>query len=151
MAVHKLTLAYVTKRNLITALTAQTATGQPLAGVQVQYARDDKRMERKCIYGGGIRFTQQEDAAEGARLVVLELVTIGLYIRIQDPGADVQGTDLAAEGVADALTDVLAANPQIAGPHTWIGIGAGQGDYAPNEDGAVTNVGLQLQFQGYVT
>lgn len=145
----KSTMAYAAKRALFTALDAQTGPAQPLDGVEVAYSYPPNP-SRKVIYGGGVRSTVTDAAGEWG-VIASEVITIGVYIKVLRPDADVRSTDLDAEAVADAITAVLAAAPELGGAMTWMGVQQAMGDYAQTPDGPETVLSLQVLVGAVLT
>lgn len=145
------TTAYAAKRALFDRLAALTATGQPLEGIQVGYSWPGSTVERVCVYGGGVTFSQEQAAAEWGT-VLREVVTVGVHIRVSGPDLSVEDTDLQADSVADAIGDALQADPHLAGNLTFIGVAGGQGDYQPSAEdtGAVSILSLRIQVEAYL-
>jgi hypothetical protein len=148
---------FVAKRALFDALTAQTGNAQPLNGVQVAYSYPTRDMTRKCIYGGGIKSSQIDD--EGAtvaefRVVIHEIVTIGLYVRVLREDAlvaTVRDADTDAEAIGDAISNVLTSQPHLGGGLTWLSMRAGQSDYAETAEGPESITSWQIEVQALLT
>ncbi len=144
-----LTNAYVAKAALIDLLQAQAGAGGPLDGVDVTYAFHGG-VGWKSIYGGGFRFEQADTVAEPA-VMVRELVTVGLYVRVvKRPACDVEETDLVAAGIAATVGQVLKANPKMAGGLSWVGISGGQGDYSRTDDETISVAAYQVLFGAHL-
>lgn len=136
---------YAAKR----ALFALLAASADLSGVQVAYAYPAPDAERVCVYGGGVRFVQVDAAAEPGALQQ-ETATVGVYVRVNRPDSDVYAADVDVETYGNAVCAVVAANPRFAGADTVANVTAGQGDYAPNQDGTVSILALQVQVDSFV-
>lgn len=145
----KATNAYAAKRALINRLTVLAATGQPLEGVQVvdSYPRD---VTDRCVYGGGARFTQTQEAAEPGALR-FETVTTGLYARVLGRGLDVRATEQLVETLGDVVADVLADDPDLGGGLTFTQLVAGSADFYPNDDGVEAILALSVQIESHLT
>lgn len=131
------------RRALFAAMAAQTGVGQPLDGVQVAYAYPGRDVTHKLIYLGGYRFVHTDEAAE-LETVGSEIVTIGVYFRSLRPGEDVETCEEDCEDMADAVTALFAANPDLGGNMTWIGVSQGSGDYSQTPDGPEAVLSLQV-------
>lgn len=137
--------AYTAKRNLFTLLTAAPA----LTGLQVSYAYPARDVERVCVYGGGFRFTRSDAAAEPGALSE-DTVTLGVYVRVEQMDSDVLAADQEVELVANAIADVVTANPEFAGAMTDANVIGGLGDYGANVDSIVSTLALQVQIASVV-
>lgn len=139
------------KLALITLLKAQTGPGQLLDGVEVKYAYR-ANVGAQCIYGGGWRMTAEDAVAEGVGLLVRELVTVSLYVRVvARPACDVEETDAACTTISNALGSVLMANPKLAGQLSVVGIAGGQGDYSGTDDETISIQAFQVLITSLVT
>lgn len=145
------TNATAAKRAAINVLKAQTGAGQLLDGIDVKYAYRGQ-VGPQCVYGGGWRMEGEDAVAEGPGVLVRELVTVSLYVRIlKRPAVDVEDTDVIADGVATAIGTVFKANPKLGGPLTVVGIGGGQGDYSTTDDETISIHAYQVRIQSFVT
>lgn len=147
------TSAFAVKRALLGAgsrLKAE-ADGGLLDGWDIDYAYRGDAGSRS-IYGGGWRLLEQEQAvAEGIGLVVREVVEVSLYITYKlSPKGDVEETDAVVEDVSGVVTRIFAANPNLGGDMTWLGISRGQGDYS-NDLETISRAALALRVQSYVS
>lgn len=144
----KATNAYAAKRALIDRLTVLAATGQPLEGVQVadSYPRD---ISDRCVYGGGARFTQSQEAAEPGALR-FETVSTGLYVRVLGRGLSVRETETLVEGFGDTVADILADEPELGGGLTFLQITAGTADFYPNDDGIEAILALSVDVESHL-
>lgn len=138
----KSTMAYAAKRALFTALTAQAGPAQPLDGIEVAYSYPPNP-SRKVIYGGGVRSTVTDAAGEWG-VVGSEVIVIGVYIKVLRPDADVRTTDTDVEAIADTITAVMAADPDMGGAMTWMGVQSAMGDYAQTPDGPESVLSMQV-------
>lgn len=145
----KSTRGLAAKRALIDALAAQSGPAQPLDGVTVSYDYPANPF-RKVIYGGGFRSVITPLSAE-EDLVASEVVTIGLYVKVLRPDADVRATDVDVEAIADAITAAMEANPDMGGNLTWMGVQSVNGDYAHTPDGAESVLSLQVLVGAVLT
>lgn len=137
--------AYAAKRALFVILAAHPS----LAGIQVAYAYPARDVERVCVYGGGIRFTQVDAAAEPGTIQD-ESTTLGVYVRVTDPALTVLETDTEAEAVGNVVAAVVAANPAFAGVNTTANVTSGLADYAQNVDEATSILSLQVVVDAFV-
>lgn len=148
---------FAAKRALIDALAAQTGTAQPLDGVQVAYSFPYRDLTPKCVYGGGLKSLQVDDEGSSVaefRVVLHEVVTIGLYVRVlrKDAAlANVREVDTDCETISDAISGVLTAQPHLAGSFTWMSMAAIASDYAETPDGPEVILSLQVQIQALLT
>ena len=146
---------FAAKRALFTALTALTATGQPLEGVQVSYDWPGRGVARKCVYGGGIR-VMQDDAVAESGVMTYEKASIGLYVRVLEPGKAVVDSDTTAESIGEQIGGYFAANPHLVGNLSVARIRGLQADYAHPPDGAnvataETIVAYQVEIQSFLS
>jgi hypothetical protein len=144
----KATGSYAAKRALIDRFTTLAATiGNPLYGVQVadSYPR---ALSEQSIYGGGARFTQDQETAEpGLRF---ETVTTGLYVRVLLP-VSVREAETAVETLADAAAAELATNPELAGGLTFTQITGGTADFYTTDSGVEAILALSVQIESHLT
>lgn len=138
------------KAALIDALAALTGAGQPLDGVQVEYAAPGE-FGLECVYGGGERFTHADAVAEPGVLVD-EAALVGLYIRAAaKTPADVRDVDARAAAIASQVAAVLKARPDLGAGVAWRGIPSGSGDYQQTDDEVVSILSLQVLLGQRVT
>lgn len=146
------TTVYDTKRALFDTLAAYTGTGQPLAGVQVSYAWPGTSVDLECIYGGGVRFDQIDAIAEHPGVLVQEIASLSLYIRVvQRPTGPVSDADARAAEIGAAVGAILRANPALAGGGTSLGIASGQGDYSQTPDETTAILSYQVRVARNIT
>jgi len=145
----KSTMGIAAKRALIDALTAQAGPAQPLDGVTVSYDYPPNP-PRKVIYLGGFRSVVTPLSAE-ENLVASEQVTIGLYVKVLRPDGDVRATDVDVEAIADAISAVMEANPDMGGNLTWMGVQSTNGDYAKTPDGPESVLSMQVLVGAVLT
>lgn len=144
----KATNAYVAKRALMDYL----VTVPPFIGtsaVQLQYSRNDRDLERTAVYGGGARFVQTEEAAEGP--IRFETVTTGLYVRALTPGLDTRASEAAVEVIADLIATSLIAHPDLGGGLTFEQIVGGSCDFWPTDDAVEAILSMTLQIESHLT
>lgn len=140
------TTVYDTKRALFSRLSAYTAPGQLLAGVQVAYAWPGSKVGLECVYGGGVRFEHLDAVAEHPGVLVTEIATISLYVRVvARPPGPVADTDTRAAVIGAGIAQILRTHPDLEGGSTWLGITGGQGDYSQTDDETVSVVAYQLR------
>lgn len=119
--------------------------------IDISYAWNGRAGPRS-IYGGGWRFTQDEKGAERRGLLVSEIVTFALYVRVvARPAVDVEETDADAFNIARLISTTFAANPKLAGNLTWLGIPSGQGDYSRTDDETTSTHAYQVQVESYLS
>lgn len=150
----KATNAYRAKRAVTDALTAMVAAApdtSPLYGLQVSYDYPARDLQRRCLYGGGARITQSEDAHDGYQALRGEQVTLGWYLRVVGPGAETRAIDAEVESIADTLATWLAENPRLDGAITFAEITSGDADYYPIDEERVSVLGLQLICWSYLS
>jgi hypothetical protein len=144
----KATNAYAAKRALMTYL----ATVSPFTGndpVQLQYARDGQNIGPRAVYGGGARFTQRQEGAEGG--LRFETVTIGLYVRVLQNGGDVQSLETSVESIADVVATSLDANPALTDSLTFEQIVGGSADFYAMGDGTYEGIlSLSVQLESHL-
>lgn len=146
------TTVYDTKRALFDKLAEYTPVGQPLEGVQVSYAWPGSDVSLECIYGGGVRFEHADAIAEHPGVLVQEIATFSLYIRVvHRPVGPVEDADARAAEIGSTLAAILRANPSLLGGGTWLGISAGQGDYHQTPDETVSILSYQARTARNIT
>jgi hypothetical protein len=144
------TNATLAKLALLDRLKAE-ADGGLLAGVEVHYAYHGN-VGPKSLYGGGWRMTAEQDVAEQAGILVRELVTVSLYVRIvARPPTDVEETDVEADRIAGIISRIFRHDPQLAGPLAFLGIAGGQGDYSRLDDETVSVHAYQVQVGSHLS
>lgn len=144
----KSTNAYAAKRAIIDRFdTLSKVVGHPLEGVQVtdSYPRD---LADRSIYGGGARFTQDQESAEPG-LLRFETVTTGLYVRVLQAG-EVRDVEAALEALGDIVADVLAEDPDLGGEMTFLQIAAGSADFYPTDSGIEAILALSVQVESHL-
>lgn len=132
------------------AVIGRLAEAPAMAGVQVAYAFPGKSVERECVYGGGVRWTRQSAGDDGHRELWLQASTVGLYVRVFEPGASVEETDARAEELGLVLEELLETDRQLAGGLTVAGITGGTADYGVDDDGPVSILHYQVRVDCYV-
>lgn len=133
-------------------LATYTAGGQPLEGVQVAYAWPGNDVDLECVYGGGVRFEHADAIADHPGVLVQEIATFSVYIRVvHRPTGPVADADARAAEIGSWLGALLRANPGLAGGGTWLGITSGQGDYHRTPDETVSILSYQLRTARNVT
>lgn len=138
----KSTMAYEAKRALIDELSTRAQTGMELDGIQVCYSYPRDR-ERAIIYGGGVSF-RHVDLAEEVNTVGSEMITVGLYVRVLQPGQSVRTADEEAEDIADTVIKIFSDKPFLVGNMTWLGVEQGSVDYSETPDGPESVLSLQV-------
>jgi hypothetical protein len=141
-------LAWAAKRALVDRIDTLLSSDT----VQVAYAFPGDP-QRLCVYGGALRFTQDDAVAETG-VLAQETATIDIWIRCNQPGDDVRGCDVAVENLADQIVGDLSANPKLTGALTTVGVAlgdAGQPVLSPGPEPSTTSqVLLQIVCEGYV-
>lgn len=139
------TNAYLAKKALFDYLKAQVA----LADYQVSYAWPGNA-ETICIYGGGIRF-DQNDATGYANLVRWENAECSLYIRVlARPATSVEETDAQAAEIGETLGELLRADPTLGGRVKSASISGGAGDYNQPDDETVSILSYRITIGGFL-
>lgn len=148
---------YAAKRALFALFAANTGVGQPLEGIQVEYAYP-QAIGMKCIYGGGVRFEHDNQLAEGIGILVAETISVGVYIRVTSrPPIPVQDNDIVAAGIGAALLGLIRSSTTLIPAGTWFGVGraasiqggagqSGMGAYEQTENEVISTLGYQFQF-----
>lgn len=140
------TSIYATKKALFDTIAEYAALGQPLEGVQVAYAWPGSNVDLECIYGGGVRFEHADAVADHPGVLVQEIASLSVYIRVvQRPAGPVAEADARAAEIGNWLGAILRANPVLAGGGTWLGITSGQGDYSQTPDETVSILSYQVR------
>lgn len=144
------TEALAAKKALFDRLTAHAVKPLPLAGVQVSYAWPGRSPLRECVYGGGVRFTRVSAGHDGDRELWLETASVGLYVRVAKTAVDVEVTDQRAVEIAEVVETLLADEPRLAGGFTYTAVTGGSADYSVDDNGPVSILAYQVQFQYYL-
>lgn len=96
--------------------------------------------DRKCVYGGRLRFTQRP--LMGERNVANEqTIVFDIRVRVVELGDDVDETESTAESIEQAIAVGLVAPPSLTGSGGWLDVVAGDSDptvVSPNPEPAVT-------------
>jgi len=146
-----LTNATAAKKAVIAALQAQTDPGELLDGVAVDYAFNGNAGP-VSVYGGGWRLDQEDAVAETPGVLVREVVSVSLYVRVvARPPVDVSVTDDQADAVAGAFGAIFKATPKLAGPLTVLGVASGQGDYSRTDDETISVHAYQVRVGSYLS
>lgn len=141
----RITNATLAKKAVIDLLKAAAVPAGLLDGVDVHYAFHGD-VGFKSIYGGGWRLQQENAVAEAPGVLVRELVSFSLYVRVvARPPVDVEVTDADADAVGGAIGAIFKANPKPAGPFSIVGLVSGQGDYSCTGDETISVHGYQVQ------
>lgn len=143
----KATLAYQVKRALFTLLTVQGQPGFPLEDVQVTY-RAPTNQSRADVFLAGHHSFQTETSGEPGRVVVSEVVSVAVLIRVSDPAAEVDATDTETEFIADVVAAALDVkflddDEQL----EVLAIASTQGDYDPVLGYGRSVLALEVQVQ----
>lgn len=146
----KATNAYAAKRAVFARLSDHTHGAGPLAGVQVAYDWPGN-VTRECVYGGGVRFTQTEEGHDGRRAIRREVATLGWYVAVTGEGQGALETEQRIEEIADAIGELLSAEPHLGGRLTFEEIASGQGDYWPIDGATESRLGLQVTVTSLLT
>lgn len=144
----KATNAYAAKRALIDRLKILSkVSGHALEGVQVSdsYPRD---IADRAIYGGGARFTQDQESAEPG-LLRFETVTTGLYVRVFQVGT-AREIESAVEELGDIVAEVLAEDPDLDDGLMFAQIVAGTADFYPTDSGIEAILALSVQIESHL-
>lgn len=121
------------------------STTTAFAGVTIAYDEPPIDAQLLCIYGGGVRF-KQDDPLDNYGLLVVEESAFGVYLRATDrPPSSVRETDAKVMALATQLTTILVDNPDMGGGHSWRGIGRGQGDYANTVNETISILSLEMK------
>ncbi|MEU2699581.1 hypothetical protein [Micromonospora aurantiaca (nom. illeg.)] len=144
------TNVYAAKKALFDGLTFLATEGQPLAGIQVAYAFPGN-VELECIYGGGVRFTQEDLTAEHW-VATEETALVSVYFRVhrKEPRA-VALTDARAAEMLGQTVAVLRTYPSLGGGLTVTGVTQGQGDYDQPQDESLSILSVQVQVRSQLT
>lgn len=146
------TSAYTAKTALFDRLTARTAVGQPLEGLQVAYAWPGSTVDLECMYGGAVRFEQRDAVAEAPGVLVVEDVLVTVYIRVvARPPVPVEETDARAAEIGAQLGAMLRAEPHLAGGDAVVGIARGTGDYHQTDDETMSILSYQIRVSTHLS
>lgn len=147
-----LTASYAVKRAVIRTLKDQALDGRPLQGVLVTYAKPGNKATDLCVYGGGVRFTQEDAAADGKRRLTKETITVGLYIRVvvDDQIDDVEVADAEVERIGDLIAEVLGDGRSIAGAGTVARVSNGLGDYSQPDGRVIATCAVAVEVTAYI-
>lgn len=150
------TNGYAAKREIFDRFRSYAADpGGPLFDWLVSYSDPGKFAEGRMIYGGGVVFDQsgENDIQDGEDVLVREIAVLGVHLRVEqspspDGGTDpVEVTDEVAETAGDALAQLLAENPRLAGGASISRIVGGQCDHYLTDTGAVSVLTLRVSVE----
>ena len=118
--------------------------------VDIDYAAGGDGLAR-CIYGGGVRF-EQEDAVAEPGVLVREDDAISLYIRVMSgnpiPAGGIKDTDALVEAIVEDIDAVLR---QVTLPEgdgfKYVRIMGGQGDYFATDTEVGSIMAIQVKMQ----
>ena len=140
------TNVYDAKDALFTKLIEEMDPGRLLVGAQVSYEWPGANAELDCIYGGGVRFVQDDGVAE-QWVLKQEEAKVSVYIRVvKRPPVDVRVTDQACSAWAKKVAQVLKKNQHLTFGFIAAGITEGQGDYSKTDDETVSILALQVKI-----
>jgi len=141
----RITNATLAKKAVVDLLKAATVPAGLLDGVEVHYAYHGN-VGLKSVYGGGWRLQQENAVAEAPGVLVQELVSFSLYVRVVTrPPVDVEDTDADADSIGGAIGAIFKSNPKPAGPFSIVGLASGQGDYSRTDDETISVHAYQVQ------
>lgn len=154
------TNAYAAKRAIVNRLQELARGGGPLStlGVdggplQVKYDNRPKDMERRCIYGGGVRFDRppEKTVVDGRRELAGEDAVTTWFVRVKGFSDDeIEDLDEAAETIGEALGGIFADEPTIAGGRSVSKIVAGQGDYSYDDTDNVSLLMYEVHTESVI-
>jgi hypothetical protein len=146
----KATNAYAAKRALFSFLATVPPFTEtdPAKVVQLQYARDERTIGQRCVYGGGARFTQTEEAAEG--VLRFETTATPLYVRVLNPGLSIQDAEAVVEGIADVLAQTLVDHPELTGELTFEQIVGGSAEFYQHDDAVEAILALSCLIESHL-
>jgi hypothetical protein len=129
----KITTAYAAKRALFDLLAVQAQAGFPLEGVQVTYQAPAEASPAD-LYGGGIRFEQNDLSGEPDAMVVDEVMHLTVIVRVSNPDLTVRQADAEVERIGDVFMGLFDADPWLDDAKSVLarGVSAGVGDYEPS-------------------
>lgn len=138
------TNVFAAKKALFARLLEESEPGRPLAGKQVSYKWPGQSAELQCVYGGGVRFVQEDAVGERGTLVN-ETAFVSVYIRVVDRQVkDIVDTDQICSDIAREIAACLQKNPNLTPTFTWSAIKEGAGDYSESDDEAISILSLQV-------
>jgi hypothetical protein len=140
-----LTRADQAKRLLVDLLQAQTGVGQPFNGCQIDYSDQGQEQWRESIYLGRV-----ESEIDGEAEIKLELARVPLFVRVTNPAATAEENDQRAVVLAEAVQDVLEANPKPFGATSWWDIRALELEGSRTGDEAVSTLTLAIEIRAYL-
>jgi len=148
------TNGYAAKRAIFARLREVKADPSgPFVDWLIRYSDPGTFGEGLMIYGGGILFDQsgEGDLVDGDDTLVREVAIIGVHIRVEqapDPDDDpVEHTDEIAEEMGDALAQLLADDPRLAGGMSISRIVGGQCDHYQTDTSAVSVLTLRISVE----
>jgi hypothetical protein len=153
------TNAYAAKRAVFARLReVQADPGGPFANWLISYRDPGKFGEGQMIYGGGIVFDQagEEDLVDGDDTLAKEVAVLGLHIRVEmapvlDDAVDpVEFSDEVAETMGDALAQLFAEDPRLAGGQSITRIVGGQCDHGGTDTTVISVLTLRVSVESYV-
>lgn len=120
-------------------------------GDDVQVARTlPAEPERKCVYGGRVRWSQREITDQKA-MVFVQTITFEVRVRVLDLGDDVDGTEAEAERILSAISDGVVAAPSLVGTVGTLVASAGDQDPTMLAPGPEPSVVANLSVTFVVT
>lgn len=146
-------LGYGVKRRVCDALAMETSPGRVLDGVQVEYAWPGEKAKEVCVYFGGIRETQTDDASASAMEVLKYCVAnISLYLRVQRDAAenDVRTVEAEVESIGDIIGAWLSRNPEAGGKGSRSSVSFAAGDYSQDNQTVVAIAAYNIECRGYM-
>jgi hypothetical protein len=153
------TNAYAAKRAIRNRLAELAAGMGPLSTLgcdggplQIKYDNRPRDMEDRCVYGGGVSFSRSQDdvIVDGSHEIPKETAVTTWYIRVADKALDIEDTDEIAETIGEALGDIFASEPRIAGGKSVSKLFAGQGDYDYDDDENISLLMYEVHTESYV-
>lgn len=133
-------------RDALLALAADESS--PLAGWQIQYVIDDKRLERRAVILGRLAWVDTQRVTTGAdRRPRDERITLALSLRIYAPGGDQATIDAELVAAGTAIEELIATRDAPSIPAVSIaGIVGGELDYWAEDAGIASVMDLTAWF-----
>ncbi|MFJ8818207.1 hypothetical protein [Amycolatopsis thermoflava] len=138
------------------ALIDKLAAAPELAGVQISYGWPGRTLERECIYGGRIRFTNEYLAFAAAgvndgRIPRLETATISLYVVVRAMDSDQHAADTRTVELGAVLENLLAADPRLGGIAMAAAVESGDLEPLIDDDAVAAQLTYEISVRSELT
>jgi hypothetical protein len=106
--------------------------------------------DRKCVYGGRVRWAQRE-ITDMKGVVFVQTITFEVRVRVFDLGDDVDGVEAEAERIISAVADGVVALPSLVGTAGTLVASAGDQDPTMLSPGPEPSVAANFSVTFVVT